>query len=273
MMNRIRPPRLRHPFSGAVPETYRKSQSAIFTGETGKQIMNILKISYILCMLLITVSTPVLAATPEETFRKNFPNIPAESVSPTAVAGIYEIVSGGRVAYYAPGPEYLITGSLITRDGRNLTEDRGREILTRNLRKAPLEKALKIGDGPHTVIEITDPDCPYCRQASAYLSGRKELTRHVFFLPLPSHPNAEAKIRYVLGAADRVNAYEEAMTGKLDDMKFKPVRNDATEELLKAHKEIVARIGVTGTPLFLIDGQVVSGANIPLMEKILGAKK
>ena len=43
-------------------------------------------------------------------------------------------------------------------------------------------------------------------------------------------------------------------------------------ELVQAHKEIGARIGVTGTPLFLIDGQVIRGADIPQMEKILGSK-
>jgi 2-hydroxychromene-2-carboxylate isomerase len=45
------------------------------------------------------------------------------------------------------------------------------------------------------------------------------------------------------------------------------------EELLKAHREIVKRVGVTGTPLFLIDGQVVFGADIPRKEKLLGDKK
>jgi protein-disulfide isomerase len=45
------------------------------------------------------------------------------------------------------------------------------------------------------------------------------------------------------------------------------------EELLKAHREIAERIGVTRTPLFLIDGQVVFGADIPRMEKLLGNKK
>jgi len=40
-----------------------------------------------------------------------------------------------------------------------------------------------------------------------------------------------------------------------------------------AHREIGARIGVTGTPLFLIDGHVVAGADIPLMQKILDGKK
>ncbi len=65
------------------------------------------------------------------------------------------------------------------------------------------------------------------------------------------------------------------MTGKLDDMKFTPCKNGESDNLLKAHKEIGDRIGVvgTGTPLFLIDGQVVNGANIPLIEKILGDKK
>jgi thiol:disulfide interchange protein DsbC len=212
------------------------------------------------------------AATPEETFRMNYPNIRLDSITPTAVTGLYEIVSEGRIAYYAPGPEYLITGSLITTEGKNLTEERAVEIMARNLKETPLEKALKIGAGPHTVIEITDPDCSYCRKASTFLSARNDVTRHVFFFPLSIHPNAEAKIRYIFCAADRALAYEEAMAGKLDDMKFKPCEDAAVAELIKAHKEIGARIGVTGTPLFLIDGQVIEGADIPRMEKILGGK-
>jgi thiol:disulfide interchange protein DsbC len=161
----------------------------------------------------------------------------------------------------------------MTRDGKNLTQERSLEILTRNLKEAPLPKALKIGSGPHTVIEITDPDCSYCRQASAYLSGRNDVTRYVFLFPLAMHKDAEAKARYIFCAADQAKAYEEAMTGKLDDMKFKPCQDAAADTLLKTHQEIGARIGVTGTPLFLIDGQVVGGADIPMMEKILGSKK
>src|SRR5574340_1146888 len=45
----------------------------------------------------------------------------------------------------------------------------------------PLDKAIKIGDGGTTVIEITDPDCPFCRRASAYLSAKNDITRYVFF--------------------------------------------------------------------------------------------
>jgi len=56
-------------------------------------------------------------------------------------------------------------------------------------------------------------------------------------------------------------------------MKFTPCKTAAVEDLLKAHREIGDRVGVTGTPLFLIDGQVVFGADIPRMEKILSGKK
>lgn len=228
----------------------------------------------IVCLLSLIAAAPLAAATPEESFRKSFPNIPIQSVTPTAIPGVYEVVSNGRVAYYAPGPDYLITGALITRDGKNLTEERGRELLVKKLKEIPLDRALKIGSGPHTVIEITDPDCPYCRQASTYLGKRTDVTRNVYFFPLPIHKDAEAKVRYILCAADKAKAYEEAMAGKLDDLKYsKTCADPGAEELIHTHREITGRVGVQSTPLFLIDGQVVNGADIPLMEKILGAKK
>jgi thiol:disulfide interchange protein DsbC len=242
--------------------------------------MNLRKTIVILGITLVVMTgTSLGAATPEETFRKNFPDIRLDSITPTAVTGLYEIVSDGRVAYYAPGPEYLILGALITKERRNLTEERAREIeerdgeiMAQKLKEIPLGQALKIGSGPHRVIEITDPDCTYCRRASTFLSTRDDVTRHVFFFPLSIHPNAEAKVRYIFCATDRTLAYEEAMAGKLDDMKFKPCEDAAVAALVQAHKEIGARIGVTGTPLFLIDGQVIRGADIPQMEKILGSK-
>ena len=230
-----------------------------------------------LCILtVIATCTPLQAAAPEESFRKSFPDVPLETITPTDIPGIYEIIAGGRILYYAPGPEYLIVGELLTREKKNLTQARTDELLAKKFKDLPLEKAIKIGSGPHTVIEVTDPDCPFCRKASSFFATRKDVTRYVFFYPIPQlHPKAEAKVRYVLCAPDKVKAYEEAMTGKLDDMKFKPCDDAAVAELFKIHKESGEKAGggVIGTPLFLVDGQVVKGANIPQIEKILGAKK
>ena len=225
----------------------------------------------LLCITLTAAS--VLAASPEESFRKSFPNFQADSIRPSAVQGLYEVVAGGRIVYYAPGPEYLIYGPMVTREGKNLTEERVGEIVAKGLKSLPLDKALRIGSGAHQVIEITDPDCPYCRRAAAYLVGKKDLTRYIFFLPLAMHPNAEAKVRQILCAEDRGKAFEEALAGKLDDMKFTPCTSAVADDLLKAHKDMVTRIGVSSTPLFMIDGEIIWGADIPRMERILGNNK
>jgi protein-disulfide isomerase len=45
------------------------------------------------------------------------------------------------------------------------------------------------------------------------------------------------------------------------------------EDLAKLHKETALALGVTGTPLFFINGQPVIGANIPVIEKLLGGAK
>ncbi len=243
----------------------------------GEEIMNIPKKLFLtLCILLVMATgAPLQAATPEESFRKSFPNIPVESITPTDIPGIYEIVAGGRIAYYAPAQEYLIVGEIITKDKKNLTQERNGELMAQRMKSLPIEKALKIGSGPHTVIEITDPDCPYCRTASKYLATRKDITRYVFLYPLSIHPNSEAKIKYIFCAKDQAKAYEEAMSGKLDDMKFKPCDDPKAAELAKTQKEICDKIGIAGlgTPMFVIDGKVVRGANMPEMEKILGTKK
>ena len=37
-----------------------------------------------------------------------------------------------------------------------------------------VSKAITIGSGPKTVVEFTDPDCPFCRKASKYFEGRRD---------------------------------------------------------------------------------------------------
>jgi predicted DsbA family dithiol-disulfide isomerase len=53
-------------------------------------------------------------------------------------------------------------------------------------------------------------------------------------------------------------------------MKFKICEGPQAKELLKAHRDVAARLGIRGTPFFFIDGQTaVFGADIPRLEKLL----
>jgi len=232
------------------------------------------KLFFMALVTLLLMATEVSAAggSPEEAFKKSFPQIPAERISETSIKGVYEVIVGNEILYYAPEPDYLLLGEMVSKDGKNLTQEKIRDLIATKAKNLPLAQAIKIGKGPHRVIEITDPDCPYCRQASTFFAGRTDVTRYIFFYPLPFHKDAEAKALYVFCAKDKGKAYEEAMTGKLDNLKFQPCKDAQAEETLKKHKEVATRLGLSGTPFFLIGDSAVFGANIPQIENLLKSK-
>jgi len=199
----------------------------------------------------------------EEAFKKAYPQIPFDSMQPTAVKGLYELSKGADIIYFLEEPGYLFVGEIVDKTGRNLTEERKSEILVANVKKIPLDKAIKI-------IEFTDPDCPYCRRAASFFESRKDVTRYVFFFPLPSNRDAENKIKYIFCSSDRAKAYEEAMKGKLDTQKYTVCKKQEAVDLLNAHKQIGGQIGVNGTPMFIINGKdIVMGANFAAIEAAL----
>lgn len=208
--------------------------------------------------------------TPEESLKANFPKLEFESMSKTPIEGVYEVVTREGVLYYAPKAECIIVGDLLTKGGVNLTSAKMLELLGARAKQVPLDKAFKIGSGKNTIVEFTNIDCSFCRAASEFLGSTKDLTRYVFFVNLSGSPQTEAKMKYVLCAPDKAKAYEEAMTGKLDDMKFKPCDSPEAERLYNVHKEIGQKVNPPGTPFFLVNGKPVMGANIPEIEKILG---
>jgi hypothetical protein len=53
------------------------------------------------------------------------------------------------------------------------------------------------------------------------------------------------------------------MTGRLQGDKLSLCNSQAVEEQIRAHKEIARNLGVNATPLFVVDGQVVQGADMP----------
>lgn len=231
-------------------------------------------------MLVLSFFSIGHAVSPQESFKKNFPDITIDEMSKTVIPGLYEVIAGQQIFYYSPEAECIVGGPIVMKGGRNLTEEKFQALeqkrlaaMAAKLKDIDLEKALKIGSGKNRVIEITNPDCSHCRRAAQFLQGRTDVTKYVFFFPFDTTPEAEAKIRYILCAKDKAKAYQDAMTGKLDDMKFQVCNDAGVDSLLQKHRETVMQLGVRGTPLFFINDEPVVGANIPLIEKLLDGKK
>ncbi|HEY5975840.1 MAG TPA: DsbC family protein [Geobacteraceae bacterium] len=218
---------------------------------------------------LLPVKAPAssLVVKPEVALKQAFPQLVPDSMRESAIKGVYEVVSGQNVLYFYPEKDLLLVGEIYSKDGRNLTAERKGELVAAKIKDLPLDKAVKIGSGPKTVVEFTDPDCPYCRKASEFFKGRSDVTRYVFFSPF-AHPQAITKVYYILAASDKAKAYEEMMQGKPVPAAEAPA-SEAVKALASQQLDLARSIGVQGTPTFFINGSMVVGADVQKIEGLL----
>jgi thiol:disulfide interchange protein DsbC len=131
-----------------------------------------------------------------------------------------------------------------------------------------LDKAVKVGNGKIMVIEFTDPDCPFCRKAEAWFAGKaSQVTRYIFFIPLPSHPASKGKVQYILSAKDKARAYQEVL-GNFDSRKLVEITPEGIK-LQKEHQEIAKANKMTSTPTFMIYGRIVEGFDLKKLEPLV----
>ena len=206
-------------------------------------------------------------AKPEAAFRSAFPQIKFDSMSPTEIPGVFEVISGQNIFYYYPAKELIFAGEIIGKDMKSITAARRGALAAKVVKSLPLDKAVKIGDGKHVVIEFTDPDCPYCRKAAEYFTKRTDVTQYIFFAPL-AHPGAITKIQYILGAKNRAEAYDSMMIGQEIPATAKPA-SDAIKALAQEHLALAKKVGIQGTPTFFINGEQVVGADVDKLDELL----
>jgi thiol:disulfide interchange protein DsbC len=229
---------------------------------------------FIIISIFLLFIIPVCACagnlSPEEKFKKSFPDRKVESITPTLIKGVYEVYTGNELFYYAPEADLLLYGSMVTKEGLNLTRDNMLKKMALKMAQLPLDKALKIGSGKTTIVEFMDPDCSHCRDAYRFFSQRKDVTIYVFIMPL--FQTSFAKIKHILCAADPLKMYEEVMQGKFDDKnksKLNICTDSKVDETIKNNMKFASQIGLKGTPLFYIKGQVLDGFVPAEFEKLL----
>lgn len=233
-----------------------------------QRFCNACMVSALIVMMGINsaVAAP-LTVEPEKAFRQAFPQVRMDSIRPTDIKGLYEVTYGQNILYYFQENDYIFVGDIYEKDGKNLTAERWRELIVALVKTLPLEKAVKIGDGKKVIIEFSEPDCPFCRTASEYLSKRTDVTRYVFFAPL-AHPAAINKIHYILEAENKTAAYGEMMRGS-EIPQSAPIASEAVKALAQEHMELARKIGVQGTPTFFINDQMVVGADMQKLDALL----
>lgn len=212
------------------------------------------------------------AAEAQQQLHQTFTNLQFEDFGPAPVKGpIYQAIAGGRVIYYAPESEHILFASVYDKNGANVTALAQEASARRHLAAIDPAKALKIGPaGAPTIIEFTDPDCPYCRALERFWAAKaadgKPVRRLVYFVS-GIHPDAAAKAEHILCSADKEAAFKALYSGATPAQLLKCASGHAKVE---ADAELVRKIGVSGTPTLIADGQLISGFQQAELETFLG---
>ena len=152
---------------------------------------------------------------------KQFPEYPIESIRPSAVEGVVEVLFGGnQIIYSDVAGQHIFNGHLFDLEShRDLTDERLEEVTRIDVKRLPLVDAFDVvhGNGKRQVYVFEDPDCPFCRKFEEQLPKVDNLTLHVFLYPLTSiHPHAYQDALGVWCSKDRQKAWQDKMLRGID---------------------------------------------------------
>ncbi|WIW90280.1 DsbC family protein (plasmid) [Sphingobium sp. V4] len=211
----------------------------------------------------------------EASFHQSFANLQFEDFGPAPVKGpLFQASAGGRILYYAPDSEHLLFATIYDRNGVNLTALAQDANARKKLGQLDPTQALTIGPpGAPTVIEFTDPDCPYCRALDRFWAAKaaegKPVRRQIYFVSA-IHPQAASKAEHILCSKDQAGALRATYAGEapkpLLACKEGAVRVTANAQAVKA-------MGISGTPTLILDGRVISGFQQAEIEAWLDEKQ
>lgn len=208
----------------------------------------------------------------QKKLRMTFTHVAPEFVGPGPIPGLFEMIVGGRLIYYAPEKNWLLFGEFFSPEGISETQRRLSELQQAKIKDLPLDQAITVGNGPNEVIEFIDPDCPFCKKWQMYAEKRQDLTRHIFLVPLDSlHPTARAKSEDVLCASDPGKKLSDFMNGRIGTNQLRSC--EAGKQRLKVHEGAARKMGVTGTPMLVINGTLVTGFNVARIQTLLSPIK
>ncbi len=195
----------------------------------------------------------------------------------------------GMAAYVAAGP-------VARRVARYKAERVERRTIARLWDELATGAGGGAGPGDVVLVEFSDYECPFCRQAHGRLTALREEYPHLWIvyhhLPLPIHPQAEPAARAAICAdvQDQFEVMHEwlfetsnwqvapdwraiARTVKVHDVErfLACLRSHATDDQLARDRRLAAELGISGTPTFVRRSGIVKGFGDGLVGELRGA--
>ena len=206
-------------------------------------------------------AVPVPAKLPDLTALQTALNgVKPDSIAPTALPGVYEVVLGAQVLYLSEDGRFALQGDLLDLSSHaNLTENRRGELRSKAIAEVGENNMVVFapeGSVKHTVTIFTDIDCGYCRKMHSQIADYLKEGIKIRYLWFPREGQSSegfAKAVAVWCSDNRQEAMTRAKRGE-------PVESKTCDNPVQAQFELGQKLGVRGTPsLFLESGEMLPG--------------
>ena len=183
-----------------------------------------------------------------------------DSITPSAIAGLYEVVLGGQVIYLSEDGQFAVQGEIVNLTSLdNLTENRRGQLRGKAIDALGEQNMVVFGpEGPvkHTVTVFTDIDCGYCRKLHTQIEAYNKEGIKVRYLWFPREgidSESYKKAVAVWCADDRRAAMTKAKRGENIELK-------SCDNPVKREYELGQKLGVRGTPSIILEsGDMIPG--------------
>jgi len=190
------------------------------------------------------------------------PNTPVQSIKPTKITGLYEVVIGNEVYYVSANGRYIINGDIYDANTHeNLTSVARGKIALKIINKVG-ESGMIIYEPKkvrRTLTVFTDVDCPYCRKFHADLPQHLAngiRVRYVMFPLRGLKSSVYRKEASIWCSKDRKQAFDKATAGNA--IAEKQCTNPIANNYVLAQK-----LGVNSTPTLMTDKGVLLPGYLP----------
>ncbi|WP_115719642.1 bifunctional protein-disulfide isomerase/oxidoreductase DsbC [Gallaecimonas mangrovi] len=187
--------------------------------------------------------------------------VTVDSIQPSPVPGLYEVVASNNILYASADGQYLFSGSLYSLKGdepQSLTDQQLGKVRLAALK--PYEASMIVFKAPeqkHVVTVFTDTDCGYCQRLHAHMQQYNDLGITIRYLAFPRgglQSAAAAELEAVWCAKDQQQAMNLAKHRK--NLPKASCINDPVAQ----HYQLGRSFNVSGTPaLILDDGTMING--------------
>jgi len=194
-----------------------------------------------------------------ESMAKSMPAVKIDSVKPSVVKGLYEVIVGTNIFYFSDDGKYLLQGRLVDVAARkDLTEEKLSGTRKQAIEKIGQENMIvfKPKIGKYTVTVFTDIDCGYCRKLHSEIDQylAQGITIQYLFFPRAGKDSDSYNKAVSVWCADDRNA---ALTAAKKDQK---VPAKTCDNPVDEHMQLGADFDVKGTPMIVTEkGNIYPG--------------